>query len=201
MEGFFCEFVAFLIHRKKAYESRHPKGVKGEIMATQKKIETVQEMTDNIKKAKSIVFVDYVGLKHKQLEDLRKKLRVVGAEFMVTKNKLLERAFGTKADSVKPLLKNATGTLFNFDDEVAGIKELLKFFKAANVGKTKAGLLGETFLTEADGTRLSKIPPKQQLLGQLASQLMAPIQGLHHALSWNLNKLVWVLTSIKEKKA
>ena len=113
MEGFFCEFVAFLIHRKKAYESRHPKGVKGEIMATQKKIETVQEMTDNIKKAKSIVFVDYVGLKHKQLEDLRKKLRVVGAEFMVTKNKLLERAFGTKADSVKPLLKNATGTLFN----------------------------------------------------------------------------------------
>ncbi|KKR01281.1 MAG: 50S ribosomal protein L10 [Microgenomates group bacterium GW2011_GWB1_40_9] len=170
-------------------------------MATQKKIETVQEMTDNIKKAKSIVFVDYVGLKHKQLEDLRKKLRVVGAEFMVTKNKLLERAFGTKADSVKPLLKNATGTLFNFDDEVTGIKELLAFFKKAAVGKAKAGILGETLLTEADVTRLSKIPPKQQLLGQLAGQLMAPIQGLHHALSWNMNKLVWALTSIKDQKS
>ena len=170
-------------------------------MATQKKIDTVTKMTDNIAKAKSIVFVDYVGLKHKQLEDLRKKLRVVGAEFMVTKNKLLERAFETKADSVKPLLKNATGTLFNFDDEVTGIKELLLFFKKAAAGKAKAGLLGETLLSETDVTRLSKIPPKQQLLGQLAGQLMAPIQGLHHALSWNLNKLVWVLTSIKEKKA
>ena len=157
-------------------------------------------MTENIKKAKSIVFVDYVGLKHKQLEDLRKKLRTVGAEFMVTKNKLLERAFGTKSDSVKPLLKNATGTLFNFDDEVAGIKELLAFFKKAAVGKTKAGILGETMLTEADVTRLSKIPPKQQLLGQLAGQLMAPIQGLHYALSWNMNKLVWALNSIKAKK-
>lgn len=170
-------------------------------MATTKKIETVKAMTDNIAKSKSIVFVDYVGLKHKQLEDLRKKLRVVGAEFMVTKNKLLERAFGSKSDAVKPLLKNATGTLFSYEDEVAGIKELLKFFKAANVGKTKAGFLGETMLTEADVTRLSKIPPKQQLLGQLAGQLMSPIQGLHYALSWNMNKLVWALNSIKEKKA
>lgn len=170
-------------------------------MATQKKIDTVKEMTDNIAKAKSIVFVDYVGLKHKQLEDLRKKLRTVGAEFMVTKNKLLERAFGSNADSIKPLLKNATGTLFNYDDEVAGIKELLKFFKAANVGKTKAGLLGTQVLTDTEVMRLSKLPSKQQLLGLLAGQLMAPIQGLHHALSWNLNKLVWALNSIKDQKS
>ncbi len=174
-------------------------------MATQKKIDTVRKMADNITKAKSIVFVDYVGLKHKQLEDLRKKLRVVGAEFMVTKNKLLERALRQAQGkfSFKDLhsaLSNATGTLFNFDDEVAGIKELLKFFKLAAVGKAKAGLLGETMLSEADVTRLSKIPGKQQLLGQLAGQLMDPIQGLHYALSWNMNKFVWALNSIKEKK-
>jgi len=169
-------------------------------MATQKKINTVREMTDKITKAKSIIFADYVGLKHKQLEDLRKKLRLVGAEFMVTKNKLLERAFGTKADSVKPLLKNATGTLFNYDDEVAGIKELLKFFKAANVGKTKAGLLGTQVLTDAEVTRLATLPTHKMLLGQLAGQLMAPIQGLRYALSWNMNKLVWALSSIKEQK-
>ncbi len=120
---------------------------------------------------------------------------------MVTKNKLLERAFGTKADSVKPLLKNATGTLFNYDDEVAGIKELLKFFKAANVGKTKAGLLGTQLLTDVEVTRLSKLPGKQQLLGQLAGQLMAPIQGLHYALSWNMNALVRTLSHIKDQKS
>jgi len=169
-------------------------------MATQKKIDTVSKMTDNIAKAKSIVFADYVGLKHKQLEDLRKKLRVVEAEFMVTKNKLLERAFGDKRESVKPLLKNATGTLFNYDDEVAGIKELLKFFKLAAVGKTKAGLLGTQVLTEAEVTRLATLPTHKTLLGQLAGQLMAPIQGLHYALSWNMNKLVWALNSIKEQK-
>jgi large subunit ribosomal protein L10 len=169
-------------------------------MATTKKIETVKEMTDKIAKSKSIIFADYVGLKHKQLEDLRKKLRVVGAEFMVTKNKLLERAFGTNADSVKPLLKNATGTLFSYEDEVAGIKELLKFFKTANVGKTKAGLLGTQVITDAEVTRLATLPAHKVLLGQLAGQLMAPIQGLHYALSWNMNKLVWALSSIKDQK-
>jgi len=170
-------------------------------MATTKKIEAVKEMTDKIARAKSIVFVDYVGLKHKQLETLRKKLKEAGSEFMVTKNKLLERAFGTQGDAVKPLLKNATGTLFSYEDEVTGLKELLKFFKAASVGKTKSGLLGATILTENDITRLSKVPGKQILLGQLAGQLMAPVQGLHHALSWNINKFVWAISRIKDQKS
>ena len=170
-------------------------------MATTKKIETVKEMTDKIARSKSIVFVDYVGLKHKQLEILRKKLKEVGSEFMVTKNKLLERAFGNQGDSVKSLLTHATGTLFSYEDEVMGLKELLKFFKTAAIGKTKAGLLGETILTEEDVTRLSKLPGKQILLGQLAGQLMAPVQGLHHALSWNLNTLVWTLSRIKDQKS
>lgn len=169
-------------------------------MATTKKIETVKEMTEHIQNAKSILFADYVGLKHKQLEELRRKLKTVGAQFLVTKNKLLERAFGDMAKLVKPHLTNATGALFNYNDEVSGIKELLKFFKTAGAGSIKAGLLGTTVLSKTDVDRLSKIPGKQQLLGNLAGQLMAPIQGLHSALSWNINKLVWALDSIKEKK-
>ena len=47
-------------------------------MATQKKIDAVKEMTDKISRAKSIIFADYIGLKHKQLEELRKKMRTVG---------------------------------------------------------------------------------------------------------------------------
>lgn len=169
-------------------------------MATQKKIDTVKELTDKIARAKSIVFADYVGLKHKQLEDLRKKMRSVDAEFMVTKNKLMERALGAKAAEVKDVLKSATATIFSYKDEVSGIKELLKFFKAANIGKTKAGLLGVTILSEHDVAKLASIPGREILLGQLAGQLKSPIANLHHALSWNINTLVWALDGIKAKK-
>ncbi len=170
-------------------------------MATQKKIDTVVQLTDKITKAKSIVFADYTGIKHKQMETLRKTLKKSGAEFVVTKNKLLERALGERAESVKPLLRDNTGTLFNYDDEVAGIKELLKFFKGANLGKTKGGLLGAKVLADADVTRLSNMPGKQVMLAKLAGQLKSPISGLHYALSWNMNKLVWALNGIREKKS
>jgi large subunit ribosomal protein L10 len=169
-------------------------------MATQKKINTVTELTEKIAKAKSIVFTDYTGIKHKQLETLRKTLKANGAEFVVTKNKLLERALGDQTTAVKPYLKENTGTLFNYADEVAGLKEILKFFKSAALGKMKGGLLGTTALAEKDIDRLSKLPGKQQLLGQVAGQLKAPITGLHYALSWNMNKLVWALNAVKGKK-
>ena len=169
-------------------------------MPTQKKIDTVQHLTDKLSKAKSVIFADYTGLKHKQLETLRKNLKKTGAEFTVTKNKLLERALSDTAKSVAPYLKENTGTLFNYDDEVGGLKELLKFFKHTALGKTKGGLLGSTAITEEDILRLSKLPGKQDLLGQLAGQLMAPLTGLHYALSWNINKLVWGLTNIKNQK-
>lgn len=181
-------------------------------MPTQKKIDTVQSLTDKLGRAKSVVFADYTGLKHKQLESLRKSLKKIGAEFVVTKNKLLERALRPSADGsgqalddeAAPLssaLKENTGALFNYEDEVAGLKELLKFFKLTSLGKTKAGLLGTTVLTKEDVDRLSKLPAKQELLGQLAGQLKAPLYGLHYALSWNINRLVWGLNNIKDQKS
>jgi len=180
-------------------------------MATQKKIDTVNELSEKIKKSRSIIFADYTGLKHKQLETLRKNLKKTGAEFVVVKNKLLERslrpsadgsgqALGDTATSIKPLLKENTATLFTYDDETAGLKELLKFFKLTALGKTKGGLLGKTALSDEEVTRLSKLPSKQELLGQLAGQLKAPLYHLHYALSWNINTLVWGLTNIKSIK-
>lgn len=160
---------------------------------TQKKIDTVTELTDKVAKAKSIVLADYTGLKHKQLEDLRKNLKKLDAQFVVTKNTLLARAGLPKGEG-------STAALFSFSDEVAPLKELLKFFKTAAAGKTKGGLLGTTVLTEEDVTRLSKLPARPQLLSMLVGQLNAPIQGLHYALNWNLNKLVWGLNAVKNKK-
>jgi len=169
-------------------------------MATQKKIDTVKELTDKIGKSKSIVFVEYGNVKHKQLETLRKSLSKVDAEFAVTKNKLMERALGDSAISIKDNLRSATGTVFSYSDETSGLKEILKFFKTMGVGKTKGGLLGSRVMTTQNVESLAKLPGKQELLGRLAGQLKSPLSGLHYALSWNMNKLVWALNSIKNNK-
>ena len=164
-------------------------------MATQKKIDTVSLLADKISRAKAMVFVDYRGIKHKQMEELRKNLKKLSAEFTIAKNRLMKRALGRDFE-----LTDTTATLFSYVDEVAPLKELLKYFKVAGVGKTKGGLLGTTILNDAQVTRLAALPARPALLGQLAGQLNAPIQGLHYALSWNINKLVWALNAVKSKK-
>jgi large subunit ribosomal protein L10 len=169
-------------------------------MATPKKIETVKELTDKVAKAKAMIVTDYRGLKHKQLEELHKLLKKSDGEFVVTKNRLFKRALGDKASAVESLLEETTATMFAYADEVAPLKAMLKFFKDAGFGKAKGGMLGTTGLTETDVTKLSQLPSRDMLLGRLVGQLNAPIQGLHYALSWNLNKLVWALTAVKAKK-
>jgi large subunit ribosomal protein L10 len=169
-------------------------------MATQKKIDAVAQLSDKVGKAKSIVLADYRGLKHKQLEELRRALKKTDADFTVTKNRLFSKALGDKAKSVEALLTQSTAALFAYADEVAPLSVLLKFFKTAGFGKPKGGLLGNTVLTEADVVMLASLPSRPVLLATLVRQLNAPIQGLHDALNWNVNKLVWALNAVKTKK-
>jgi large subunit ribosomal protein L10 len=169
-------------------------------MATQRKIDAVLDLTSKLSKAKSVILADYRGLKHKQMEELRKLLRKTNSEFVVAKNRLFLRALGVKAASLQDALQNTTAILFSYADEVAPLRELVKFFKAAGFGKLKAGLLGTQPLTEDDLTRLSALPGREVLLGRLAGQLNAPIQGLHYALQWNLRKFVYALEAVKNSK-
>lgn len=172
-------------------------------MATQKKIDTVTLLNDKISRAKSMVFVDYRGLKHKQMEELRRTLKKHRGELTVSKNRLMIKALDSASKGLNPVtqfLSDTTATLFAYADEVAPLKELLKFLKVAGVGKTKGGLLGNTILSDAEVTRLAALPSRDVLLGRLVGQLNAPIQGLHYALSWNINKLVWALRAVRDAK-
>jgi large subunit ribosomal protein L10 len=169
-------------------------------MATQKKIETVTRLEEKVSKAKSLILADFRGLKHKQLEELRRAVKKEQGEFIVVKNRLILRALGNHGESLKEYLRDSTAVLFAYADEVAPIKALKAFLKTSGAGASRGGLLGDTVLQAADVNRLADLPPKTDLLGHLVGQLNAPVQGLHYALSYNLNKLVWALNGVKEKK-
>lgn len=167
----------------------------------EKKGQTIENLSEKISKAKAMIMTDYRGIKHKDLEGIRKILKKANAELVVSKNTLMLRALGTKADSVASSFTDSTAVLFEYGDEVTPLKELLKFFKTATIGKAKAGLLGDRVLTENEVVKLATLPSREVLLGQLVRQLMGPIQGLHYALGFNINKLVWALNAIKNSKS
>lgn len=169
-------------------------------MATQRKIEIVKVLTDKVNRTRAMIVADYQGLSHKQLEELRKLLRKLNAEFVVAKNALLKRALGEEKKLPDDVLSGSTGVLFTFADEAGPVKELVNFLKNANLGSIKIGVLGATNLSADEVNRLAELPSRPILLGQLASQLQAPLSGLHNALSWNIRKFAWTLDAVKNKK-
>lgn len=173
-------------------------------MPTQKKIDIVTKLKEKLDKAKSVFLTDYRGLTHQQLEDLRKSLKKIEADFAITKNRLLKIALkdwnNNIIDQFEEHLKNPTATLFSYGDEIAPIRQLSKFIKNFQLPKIKIGLFEGKLATAADFKKLASLPSREILLSTLIARMQSPISGLQYALNWNVQKLVIALNQIKDKK-
>ncbi|KKS97538.1 MAG: 50S ribosomal protein L10, large subunit ribosomal protein L10 [Candidatus Gottesmanbacteria bacterium GW2011_GWA2_43_14] len=170
----------------------------------QKKQDTVKDLSDKFARAKAFFLTDYKGLTHKELEDLRRKLKKVEADYVVVKNTLLKKGMEEKDKTLEPLyehLKQSTAMLFAFGDEIEAVKILADFAKNATMPKVKAGFFSGSIASEADFKKLASLPSRNILLTTLLNRLNSPIQGFHYALSWNLQQFVTVLENVKNKKA
>src|SRR5688500_8304661 len=83
-----------------------------------KKVDIVIELTEKVEKSKGMVFTNYQGLTHHQLEALKKAVKKLDAEFVATKNSLILRALEGKVDteSEKDKFTQPTATLFLYSD-------------------------------------------------------------------------------------
>lgn len=166
----------------------------------EKKVAIVAEVKEKVDKAKAMVFTDYTGLTHKQLEDLKKELRKSDAEYVVAKNTLVKIALGDKVSGQEDKFIKPTGTMFLYGDVVAPLKALAKMVKEMEKPAIKFGLLDGKVMTDKEVIKLSSLPSREVLLAQLAGMLKSPISGLHRALNWNLQKLVMTLAAVEKQK-
>lgn len=151
-------------------------------MPKQKNVAVVASLKEKLARAKSVVLTDYTGLNHKQSEELHKKVKAVGGEFLVVKNSLLKIASENKTVCSGP-----SAVLLAYDEELSPLKELYKFIKTAALPKIKMGIINDITYDEIAVTRLASLPDRKTLLGQFA-----------YALNGNLQKLAYVLTQIKQ---
>ncbi|HZJ18185.1 MAG TPA: 50S ribosomal protein L10 [Patescibacteria group bacterium] len=170
-----------------------------------KKEEIVAKVSEKMEKATALVFTNYQGLTHVQLETLKKKLRECDTEVSVVKNTLLKLALSktAKKDAVKDenAFSNPTATMFIYSDIIAPLKELAKTIKEYNLPSIKFGILDNKIITAEEVTKLSTLPSREILLAQLVFGLKSPIYGLHRALSYNMQQLVMTLKAVEAKKS
>ncbi len=159
-----------------------------------KKNALVAEMTDMLRDSRMAVFAQYQGLSVADVQELRKHAREAGVEIKVIKNRLVRVALGSidtyKDTDTSPL----TGQLLyaiSRTDEVAPAQVLDTFAKTHPNLQFVGAFSGEGALLTADEVKaLAGLPSKEQLIGQVISQLLSPVHDITNALSGNLHPLL-----------
>lgn len=169
-------------------------------MKKAEKVLFVDNLTAELKSAKSLVLINYTGLSVKSQQELKKRLNEVGAKMIVVKNTLLKRASETakinKEVLTDEVLSGQTALVISEGDPISFIQVLGKFAKEFSVPQMKVGVVDGIFQDNETLMKLSTLPEKSVLLGQLLNSLTSSSYGLVTTLNGNLQKLVSVLKEV-----
>ena len=144
----------------------------------------VQEISENIKDAQSVVVVDYRGLTVAEDTQLRKALREAGVTYKVYKNTMIKRAAeGTDFAALDPDLEGPTAIAVSKEDATAPARILAEFAKKADKLEIKAGVVEGTYYDQKGMQVIATIPSREVLLGKLLGSIQSPITNFARVLN------------------
>jgi len=158
----------------------------------------VDLVKDNRQQASGVFFIDFEKMTALQLNALRRTLRASNSRMLVTKNRLIGK--GLEGISLNGMLKGQTGVVYAGPDVVETAKVLVEFKKDNEQLNVKGGVIDQNVLSAADVEALSKLPPRQVMLGMVVNCIAAPITGLVCSLNQIITKFAYVVNAIKDKK-
>ena len=143
----------------------------------------VQEISENVKDAQSVVVVDYRGLTVAEDTQLRKELREAGVTYKVYKNTMMNFAFkDTDFESLSDVLEGPSAIAISKEDATAPARVLAKFAKDAPALEIKAGVVEGTYY-DADGMKaIASVPSREELLSKLLGSIQSPIANFARVL-------------------
>lgn len=139
----------------------------------------INQIHDQITKAKTTIVVQYQGLDVSLLSQLRHELKGAGAEIKVYKNNLVSRALAdSKFTDLDQSLVGPNAFVFGFENDLQTAKVLSDFAKKNKLLKLKAGIFENKVIDQNQLLVIASLPPKEILLSMLLSVLQAPVQKL-----------------------
>lgn len=167
----------------------------------QNKEEALKSISEKLAKAKSLVFVNFDGLKVKDVETLRKKFRSEGVDYMVIKKTLMKIAFKKSGLDIDPkTFEKGVAVALSYEDEVAGARIIETFAKDHNALQSFGGVIERKYIDKAKIVELSRLPTKLELIAKVVGSIGAPLSGFVNVLQGNLRGLVYTLKAIQDKK-
>lgn len=165
-------------------------------MPTPAKIDKVSELKDRLERCSIAVTTNYTNIRVNEMTELRRRTREAGLEFLVIKNTLMSLAAdAAQRPQFKDIMQGPTAVAFGYGDPLDVAKTLHEYIRTTRSALTIQGaVMGDgPALPSREVERLATLPPKEQIVGQLLSQLQSPIYRLMNVLNgplWNLGGLL-----------
>lgn len=170
-------------------------------LSRQKKQEVVQDLKEKANRQKTMVFVDFKGLKVKDVLELKQKLNQSESLFKVSKKTLLKIAFKDLSSALSQKVsdfKGELGVIFGFKDTIAPSKTVYNFSLSNEKLKILGGFFEGKFIEEEKVIEIAKFPTREELLARLVGSVSAPVSNLVYVLQGNIKGLVRALSEIKK---
>jgi large subunit ribosomal protein L10 len=153
-------------------------------ISKERKEEVLSTYSEWVKKSEAVILVEYTGVKMKDLNNIRAKIRETGGEFHIVKNTLARRVFADQGmDLPKDYLVKSTAISFAFNDPASTAKALTDATKGNEFIKVKGGFMGGKSLNANQVKSLSEMPPLPVMRATLLGVLQAPASKLVRTLA------------------
>ena len=144
----------------------------------------VEEISNSIKDAASVVLVNYKGINVDQDTRMRKELREAGVVYKVYKNTMMNFAFkGTPCEELCQHLEGTNALAVSADDATAPARILAKYAKQFPALELIAGVVEGNYNDQAGIQALSQVPSREELLGKLLGSIQSPITNFARVLN------------------
>lgn len=160
----------------------------------------VEELASRLQRSPTLYLADFTGLTVPQATEFRRRMRAIGVEYVVVKNRLAKRAF-QPATGLEAHLEGPTGVVFAEADPVGAAKVLAEFAKEFDHPAVKAGFMEGRAIEASQVVRLATLPSREQLLAQAGGALQAPLAVFAGALNGLLSTFIGALDALREQRA
>lgn len=171
-------------------------------LTREEKAVQLQELKEKLSKASSVIFTHYIGMTVADVSDLRKKLRVAGAEMKVAKKTLIRIASKEQGlpEIDDSMMNGPVACIFSFAEPTAGAQIAHKFAKDHTQVSFLGGIFEGKILSQSDAKMLAQMPSRQVLLSTFAGMLQSPLRSFASICSSPLSGFARALAEMAKKK-
>lgn len=152
--------------------------------AIAKKEELVDAFAEELKTAKAILVIDYLGLSVDEVTKIRKELRENDVKMKVIKNTYLRRAAAKAGiEGLDDTFVGPSAVVYtdNADDITEPARIISEYEDKYDAIEIKGGMLEGKITSKEEIKKLAAIPGREGLLSMLVSVLQAPVRDFAYA--------------------